>query len=157
MAEKKQAKLLTEEQRAICQDITAKKIKVESQRAQALLAVDDGMTQVKAAEEADLSAGQVRYLITNFKKKGLDLFPEELLKKNAPPRAKKETAESKPAPPEEEVATPEEPTSNGRRTPTKRNKKKKKVKRKMTKLGRKTAKSKKVRKAKKKKKRSKRK
>ncbi len=159
MAEKDANTLLTQEQREICQVIAAKKIETQSQRAEALLAVDDGQTQAKAAESSGLTVGQVRYLITNFRKKGMELFPEELLaakkpevKKEAPVKAeepaKKETQKEK-----QDVVEEEKPAAKKKRK--KGEKKKKKAKRKQAKQSRKASKSKKNKKKGKKKKKKK--
>ncbi|MZR63146.1 helix-turn-helix domain-containing protein [Alcanivorax sp. DP30] len=43
-------------------------------RARALLALDRGLTQQQAAEEAGLSLGQVRYTLRRFRSVALDLF-----------------------------------------------------------------------------------
>ena len=68
----------------------------------ALLAVNEGSTQGVAAKKSGLKVGQVRYLMTLFKKDGMNLFPENVLatekttkpeKKKAP--AKKETTKEK--------------------------------------------------------------
>ncbi len=163
MAEKSTGKLLTAAQQMTCQTIAAQKIEIESQRATALLAINDGEPQAKAAELSGLSVGQVRYLITNFKKKGLDLFPQELVTQEKPvqettepPKTKakgKETkAEEKPET-EETASSETQPTKSGKKRPI--DKKKKKSKKKHEKQGRKAAKSKKAVKKKKKKKRSK--
>lgn len=163
MAEKDTSTLLNQEQQTICQDIAAKKSGIDSQRAEALLAVDSGQTQAKAAEISGLTAGQVRYLITNFKKKGLDIFPEELriakkpAEKEAPVQEKKTKAKKeKPAPVEKQEEEPEVERPAPKKKAKKNEKKKKKAKRKQAKQSRKTSKSKKKAKGKKKKKKKKR-
>ena len=50
-----------------------------SQRAQALLAIDNGATQAAAGEGAGLTSGQVRYWLAKFRKEGLAIFPEDAL------------------------------------------------------------------------------
>jgi hypothetical protein len=50
-----------------------------SQRAQALLAIDEGATQAEAGQKAELTKGQVRYWLGKFRKDGTSIFPEELL------------------------------------------------------------------------------
>ena len=74
-----------------------------SQRAQALLAVDDGMTQSAAGHRAGLSIGQVRYWLKNFHKAGLTICPHELLD-----QTQQEDASSPPTPAEPEL-TPDAP------------------------------------------------
>lgn len=164
MAEKATNTLLNQEQRTICQDIAAKKSGIDSQRAEALLAIDSGETQAKAAEISGLTAGQVRYLITNFKKKGLEIFPEELRTVEKPVEAAKEDTvqeetkvkKEKPAPKKaaskKKQKEPEEERPAPKKKAKKNEKKKKKAKRKQAKLSRKTSKSKKKAKGKKKKK-----
>lgn len=152
MADKSANKLLTEEQRTICQSIAAKKIETESQRAQALLEVDDGKTQSAAAQTSGLSAGQVRYLISSFKKKGLDLFPiglqdqKEQPKRSAAPAEKK--ALKKTSEPKEVAPAADKPKSDKKGG----SKKKKKAKKKQEKRDRKAAKKKKKKKRSKRKK-----
>lgn len=50
-----------------------------SQRAAALLFINDGATQTEAAEKSGLTIGQIRYLVKRFKEKGIEMFPAELL------------------------------------------------------------------------------
>jgi hypothetical protein len=50
-----------------------------SQRAQALLAINEGKTQEDAAEAAGLRSTQVKYWVTRYLKSGLTIFPENLL------------------------------------------------------------------------------
>jgi len=68
-------KLLTQDERVLCAKIVALKNVLVSQRAQALLLLDDGYTQVKSCELSSLTIGQLRYLLRLFKKKGINLFP----------------------------------------------------------------------------------
>ena len=72
-------KFLTQDERDLCVKIAALNMVLVSQRAQALLLLDDGHTQVKSCELSSLTLGQLRYLLRLFKKKGINLFPEELL------------------------------------------------------------------------------
>ena len=46
-----------------------------SQRAAALLAVDEGMTRAQAAAQTGLTPGQVSYAVTLFRRDGLAMFP----------------------------------------------------------------------------------
>lgn len=48
-----------------------------SQRAQALLALDKGVSQATAAAEAGLTVGQVKYWLRKFRKGRLSIFPKE--------------------------------------------------------------------------------
>jgi hypothetical protein len=70
--------LLTPEERAACQEISMGGTP-HSQRATALLALDEGATQIQAAEQAGLTKGQVRYWLGKFRQERLAIFPEELL------------------------------------------------------------------------------
>ena len=72
-------KLLTEEERDVCQKIAKLDAGLSSQRAATLLIVDDGLTPATAAEQTGLTLGQIRYLITAFRKKRLGLFPDDVL------------------------------------------------------------------------------
>lgn len=70
--------LLSSEERAIFSQIATKEPPY-SQRAQALLAIDEGSTQAEAGIRAGLTKGQVRYWFDKFRKDGTSVFPEELL------------------------------------------------------------------------------
>ena len=50
-----------------------------NQRAQALLAINQGKTDEEAAEASGLRATQVKYWVTHYGKSGVAIFPEELL------------------------------------------------------------------------------
>jgi hypothetical protein len=69
-------KLLTQNEKILCEKIVTLDIGLVSQRAQALLLLDDGSTQAKSCELSSLTIGQLRYLIRLFKKKGIHLFPQ---------------------------------------------------------------------------------
>ncbi len=58
-----------------------------SQRAQALLAIDEGATQAAAGEGAGLTSGQVRYWLAKFRKEGLAMFPEDAIMEPEPTAA----------------------------------------------------------------------
>jgi len=68
-------KLLSPEGRGVCKQLAAGEAPW-SQRAQALLALDEGATQVGAGERAGLTHGQVRYWLGRYRKDGLSIFPE---------------------------------------------------------------------------------
>ncbi len=53
-----------------------------SQRAQSLLAIDAGVTQEIAALQSGLSVGQVSYWLNKFRRDGMGIFPEELLRQS---------------------------------------------------------------------------
>ena len=69
------ASLLSPEARAACQRIGAGEAPW-SQRAQALLAVDEGATQAEAGQRAGLTPGQVEYWLGKFRRDQLSIFPE---------------------------------------------------------------------------------
>jgi len=71
-----------------------------SQRAQALLAIDEGATQTAAGEGAGLTSGQVKYWLAKFRKEGLAMFPEDALVEPEPAAA---------------VETPEKKTKKGKK------------------------------------------
>ena len=52
---------------------------IHSQRAQALLAIDEGASQRQAAQRAGLTRGQARYWLGKYRKMRLDIFPESIL------------------------------------------------------------------------------
>jgi hypothetical protein len=60
---------------AVCERVAAGEAPW-SQRAQALLALDEGATQVGAGARAGLTHGQVRYWLGRFRQDGLSIFPE---------------------------------------------------------------------------------
>lgn len=77
--------ILSPEEVAICQSLAKLDIKLVSQRAQALLLIHEGTTQVDTAEKSGLTLGQVRYLMIIYRKNGMNLFPEKLLSTIAAP------------------------------------------------------------------------
>ena len=68
--------LLTPSERKKCKAVT-KRNDIYAQRAKALLALDDGLLQREAGEKSDLTLGQVKYVVSAFRAKGLNLFPPE--------------------------------------------------------------------------------
>lgn len=70
--------LLTPREQAICKHIAAGEAP-HSQRAVALLALNESSTRAQAAEQANLSTGQINYWIAKFRKQRLGMFPETLL------------------------------------------------------------------------------
>jgi len=87
-----QSNLLTPQEQSICKQITTHDAP-HSQRALALLALNEGSTQAQAAEQAGLSAGQVKYWVAKFRKQRLGIFPETLL--DALDTEKEDSAEGK--------------------------------------------------------------
>jgi outer membrane biosynthesis protein TonB len=68
-------KLLTIEEQDVCQKIAASG-GLASQRAAALLAIDQGATRAQTSEQTGLTLGQIGYLLHVFGQKHLDLFPD---------------------------------------------------------------------------------
>ena len=58
--------LLTLEERIVCEQITLEEAP-HSQRATALIALDEGSTQAQAGERSGLTKGQLRYWLGQFK------------------------------------------------------------------------------------------
>ena len=52
---------------------------LHGQRALALLAIDEGATQVQAAQRAGLTRGQVKYSLGKFREIRLAIFPDQVL------------------------------------------------------------------------------
>jgi len=67
-------RLLNAEERTICEQIAIGET-LDSQRAQALLIVDDGATQAEAGEQSGLTLYQVKYCLTRYRKLGMAMFP----------------------------------------------------------------------------------
>ena len=53
-----------------------------SQRAHSLLAIDAGVTQKIAALQSGQTVGQVSYWLSKFRREGMALFPEEILRQS---------------------------------------------------------------------------
>ncbi len=71
--------LLSPEERISCQQISLLEIVPHSQRAVALIALDEGATQAQAGERSGLTKGQVKYWLGKFRGQRLTIFPAELL------------------------------------------------------------------------------
>lgn len=69
-------KLLTAEERDACQKVAASGAGLASQRATALLAINQGATRAQAFEQTGLTSGQIGYLLRAFRQKRLALFPD---------------------------------------------------------------------------------
>lgn len=52
---------------------------IHSQRAKALVAMNESATQAQAGEQTGLTRGQVRYWLEKFRDQRLDIFPMEIL------------------------------------------------------------------------------
>ena len=97
-----ETRLLSSKEQAILSQIAAKEAP-HSQRAQALLAIDEGATQADAGQQAGLTKGQVRYWLGKFRKDGTDIFPEELLSQTQPEEADSPQSSAEP------IASPDTP------------------------------------------------
>lgn len=71
--------ILNQEEIIQVQAISNGKESIYKKRAIALLSINSGNTQVKAAEDSTLSVGQVRYFLNKFRTVGISCFPQELL------------------------------------------------------------------------------
>ena len=135
--------LLTPEEREICGRVATTDAP-HSQRALALMALDQGVTQAEAAQLSGLTAGQVRYWRDSFRQKRLGIFPGVAAAKARgfaqptplPERAPRpETVEAADAGPSEGAGktkarggTKSAPEAKKKKTQDKKAKKKKKVK-----------------------------
>jgi len=70
--------LLTSEEYQACQKVLVEQAPY-NQRAQALLAIDQGATQLQASQQSGLTRGQVKYWLGKFRQERLAIFPEDLL------------------------------------------------------------------------------
>jgi hypothetical protein len=132
--------LLTPQEREICQILASGK-SLDIQRAQALLALDEGATQAQAAQLSSLTRGQVKYLLGKFREERLALFPEGIyLQPSAIPQIPEteEPEEAEPAALASQADQPEMDTEAKNKSKDKKEKKSKK-----TKKGKKKKKSKK--------------
>jgi hypothetical protein len=75
------AALLTAAERNVCRKIAAQNSGLASQRAAALLAIDKGTTWAAAGKQTALASGQIRYLMTAFRKRRMAVFSDEAAKK----------------------------------------------------------------------------
>ena len=73
------SQLLTPQEQARCKQVAARRQAPHSQRALALLALNDNCTQVQASERADLTKWQVKYCVGRLRKLRLRIFPAVLL------------------------------------------------------------------------------
>lgn len=73
-----ESEFLTEQEQAVCVQIACREAP-HSQRALALLALNERSTQAEAAEQAGLRPTQVKYWVAKFRKQRLGIFPATLL------------------------------------------------------------------------------
>jgi len=98
-------KLLKPHERNVCTDLLSAE-NPHNQRAQALLALDDGSTQKEAGLRSGLTLGQVRYSLRRFRKMGLEIFPSELIDQKSP------QPEIRPEPEHKEAIKPDGPEAD---------------------------------------------
>jgi hypothetical protein len=115
-------KLLTEKDRDTCQQIAASEAGLASQRAAALLAIDQGSTRGQASEQTGLTSGQIGYLLRVFQQKRLAIFPD-----TKPIEEEKVQPPTEPAKPEAKADKPKE-DKKGKKAKAKKPKKGKKGK-----------------------------
>lgn len=70
--------LLSPQEYQLCKQLAAGS-KPWRQRAQALLAVNEGASEEAAGEVAQLQATQVKFWLNKFNRVGMEMFPEDLL------------------------------------------------------------------------------
>jgi|GEM_PF-2235423 len=85
--------VLEESEKKTCEEMVLKGQELEKKRAQALLALHNGATRKTAAELSGLSFGQVKYLISAFQKKRMQLFQLTATDNDLPLEMKSERAE----------------------------------------------------------------
>lgn len=71
-------RLLAPQERALLEGVAAGETQF-SQWARALSAFDAGATQAEAAQSSGLTRGQVKYLLSKFRQRRLDIFPQHEL------------------------------------------------------------------------------
>ena len=123
--------VLSAKEKDACRKVSSLKAGVASQRADALLAINEGLTRAKAAELTGLKQGQIDYLMTTFRKKRLTMFPDAVLNE-----------------PQEQAEADKKATSKKKAVKSKKGKAKKEKKSGKTKKGEKAKKKKKEKKAK---------
>ena len=99
MTTDQKASLLTKEERIVCQRVGAAGEAPHSLRAQVLLALDEGLTQKQASEQANMTIGQVKYCVTLFRKWRVGMFPDELTAKPASAKPKPKPVAKRPVKP----------------------------------------------------------
>ena len=110
-------KLLTVQERQACEQIAAGNAP-HSQRAQLLLALDEGASQPEAGSRAGLTIGQVRYWLGRFRQRRMEIFPADEL----------ELASAQPVAVPSAAASFDESLDKAAKTSKKKAKKKKKSK-----------------------------
>lgn len=96
--------LLKKSEQNRCEKVAASAAGLEGKRAAALLALNTGATQTAAAAKAGLTLGQVRYLLTIFRDKGMALFAATAGKPKPATKAKAPAAKAKAKAPKKKKA-----------------------------------------------------
>ncbi len=130
-------KLLSEQERVAFRMISTGN-DLHGQRAIALLAIDEGATQVEAAQQAGLTPGQVKYWLGKFRQVRMEIFPEQVLKSDQFNRAQR-TADK----PKKSKKTKKSKGKKSKKKTSKKSKSKKAKKNKAKKKKKKNKKSKK--------------
>ena len=81
------AKLLTEKEKKICEELVRIEAGRASLRAAALLAVNKGATHTQASEQTGLTPGQVTYAVAFFRKRKIELFLADIVDQVSLPHA----------------------------------------------------------------------
>jgi hypothetical protein len=89
-----EGRLLSEQEREAFKMISTGN-DLHGQRAIALLAIDGGATQAQAAQQAGLTAGQVKYWLGKFRQVRMEIFPEQILKTDKAESQKKKSGGKK--------------------------------------------------------------
>ena len=76
MNDHQQESLMTPDERSVCEQIAAAGGSPHSLRAQALLILDTGASQVEAAAQSGLTPNQVKYWLGRFRNNRLTIFPD---------------------------------------------------------------------------------
>lgn len=88
--------LLSDTERAECKRVAQLKLKPHSQRANALLMIESGLTHRDAGAKTGLSIGQVRYALNRFRKLGPAMFPPPPVEKKKAVKQEINREEEKP-------------------------------------------------------------
>jgi hypothetical protein len=87
--------LITKKEEKFCRQVAAQDKNLASQRANALLAINEGVSRTIASESSGLTPGQIQYLLKIFKNKRLAIFPDYDSKQSLSSEKKKLKAKKK--------------------------------------------------------------
>lgn len=113
-----------------------------SQRAKALLALDEGATQSEAGQIAGLTSGQVKYWLGKFRNEGLAIFPEVVRSQEEPEQMPDETEAEVIVEPKQKIKQTSKMSKKGKKAQTGKKKSKPKKKKKKSKKAKKAKSSK---------------